>query len=160
MSLFPKQTLHKQINDNKKVEKINQRASQRRRLISGTMLGFAAVCIVQMLGLSQLDVALKVSLYAFAVSIPFHTMEFFDRMAEERYGIGINLPFRQDFMATALLISLVGVIGLFWHFSLVIAILFVGTTFTCFGMHALYLNALEKARDIALPRPNNEGRRG
>jgi hypothetical protein len=94
--------------------------------ICGALIGVAIVSVIELLGLPNLDRALTVALYCFAISIPSLTYYMMtvllDAAAERasRYPLYNAMAFFIGILA-----SLTGVASLFVHFSYKLGLLFI-----------------------------------
>ena len=125
---------------------INKRVIEDDKLLCGALLGINVVAVVELVGVNQLDAALKVAVHCFAVSIPLLVLHILARINEsqnkyhtESGGYFYLVTFFSPF------ISLAGIGAFFWHFSPTVGLLFIVT-----GVFALvaffgYTTELEKA---------------
>lgn len=94
--------------------------SRRTKIIFSGIVGFASIAMVQLLSLrlDSLDIALTISLYSFAISLPFSTMILLLSFFKENYKKSIpESKIFITFVALVALIFLFGVAALFFHFD-------------------------------------------
>lgn len=154
LRILPKRPTPKRV-----VEQAEHHPRQYRRLIAGGLAAFSGVCVVQMLGLSSLDLVLKVSLGCFALATPLLVRELVDLQAEERHEITVDRDSRLNATSTGLTFPLVGVSGLFFHFALWAGLLFTASCFWGLWSHMRYLTALsEEAKRLEKENQSEESK--
>ena len=96
------------------------------RLIYAGLLGLAATATVQLLEKDELDVSQLVAIYAFAAAIPFLTVGLVTDYARRS---GTEVPhWRDDIGKVAVLLAVVGLGAVFFHFGVGPGVVFaVGT---------------------------------
>lgn len=129
----------------KVVEKAEKHPREYRKLISGGAAGFAGISVVQLLGVGHLDPSLIVAVCAFAVSLPLLVKDLLDAQAEERHEITVNADTQLNITSFGLTAAMLGAGGIFWHFSLLIGLLFVLVSFGAIWAHSSYLSTLSEA---------------
>lgn len=114
----------------------SEKASKENRLLCSGALGISVVAVVQLLQLSSLDTPLVVALYAFAAAIPLTamvvyvtTLEIDNQAAAKPEWLFLVLTL------LGLVVSLVGVGALFFHFDFIQCAGYIGWTFI--GVSAL-----------------------
>lgn len=126
------------------VEEAKPQPREYRKLVSGGLAGFSGVCVVQLIGSNQLDFALQVSLYAFAVAIPLLVKDLLDAQIEERHGIVVDLQSKITAISFGIFTSMIGISGIFWHFSKWIGIVFLASCFLSAISHNKYFDKLSE----------------
>ena len=116
------------------------------RLICTALLGVSIVSVVEFVGRTDLDLPLRVSLYCFAVAIPFLTA----------YLMVLNVSSRIEHIAgkwylnalgiSAILGALAGVGAVFWHFSRIIGLVFIACSIIGFFVWIIFEESVRKAR--------------
>jgi hypothetical protein len=103
----------------KKLTETDRAIKRKTEIMAATLVGLGVIALVQMLGVQSVDVSLKVSIYSFAVSIPSLSAVFLALRDEVTSG-----PVEQRFtifygvlLFTGYLSSLIGLGGLFFHFT-------------------------------------------
>lgn len=129
---------------NRVVEKSEPHPRAYRKLMSGGLAGFSGVCVVQLLGLSNLDLSLKMALCSFGLAIPLLVKDLLDAQAEERHEIMINSASRLDATGYGLVFSLIGIGLVFWHFAWWILLPFAASCLWSLWSHLSYLGDLSK----------------
>jgi hypothetical protein len=97
-------------------------------------LGAEVVAFTQLLGRDQLDIPLTVSLYCFALSLPFLVLGimlfiFASRARLPDRGIAGRVLLLSHLLG--LLPAFIGLVSLFCHFSALAALLFAGSSVAC-----------------------------
>jgi hypothetical protein len=108
------------------------RGAQALKIILGTLGGLSIVAVIQLMSLDTIDLPLTTSLYAFAVAIPSTGAIIF---ATQMAGVIISTKVDPSepmrflgfiFAVCACIAPLIGMAGIFWHFSRIIAVVFIG----------------------------------
>jgi hypothetical protein len=102
-------------------------------IMAGTLVGLGVIALVQMLSVQSLDVPLKVSLYSFAVSVPSLSAVFLalrDQGSLGRMGIAESrfATLHEVLLFIGYLGSVIGISGLFFHFTTYAGIIFVAAS--------------------------------
>lgn len=134
----------------KVIQKSEQKPHENRKLIIGGLTAFSGACVVQLLGLSHLDLSLQIALWLFALSLPLLIRDLLDIQEEDRHGISINLESRLIATTTGILGSVVGVAAIFWHFSQLAFLLFTISFFWCAWTHTSYSEKLREEADVMI----------
>src|SRR5687767_2171695 len=92
---------------------IDQAANRRVEIGAGALVGFGVIAIVQMLSIDRLDVPLKVAVFSFAVSVPFHAATFMCLLQESAFGFGISSRFLVVALLVGNIASILGIGALF-----------------------------------------------
>jgi hypothetical protein len=95
------------------------------RLSITALLGVGVISVVQLLGATTLDDSLRFSLYCFAVAIPFLSAYLQVLSFDPRRKHFPGRWYVATFSALGPLVSLMGLGGIFWHFSRRIGLLFI-----------------------------------
>jgi hypothetical protein len=108
----------------------HRRTNIETEVMSGALVGLGVIAIVQMLSVPSLDVPLKVSLYSFAISIPFLTVAFLCARIETGVDFRSNHPLVSLAFGSCVgfgnLSSLAGISALFFHFMNYAGFIFIG----------------------------------
>ncbi len=132
----------------KVIQKSEQKPRENRKLIIGGLTAFSGACVVQLLGLSHLDLSLQIALWLFALSLPLLVRDLLDVQEENRHGISINLDARLTATTAGILGSVAGVAAIFWHFSLVAFSLFTISAIWCAWTHTSYSEKLREEVEV------------
>jgi hypothetical protein len=121
------------------------------------LLGVSVVGVMQLLQVPQLDLPLYISVIAFAVAIPMLTYGVYQVRWLQQYRYHIPSPWIDGMGWFAMLASLLGLIGIFWHFWWVAGTLFILCGSAVFVFALVFSSAIEKAnaeanRDSEEPR--------
>ncbi|HET6979068.1 MAG TPA: hypothetical protein VFI24_22230 [Pyrinomonadaceae bacterium] len=116
---------------------------QMKKAASGAFVGLGVISVIQMLGVSSLDVTLRISLCSFAVSIPSLTALFICTMLEDFYEFSTTNAFLRTVTVIGYLSTLIGISGLFCHFAYYAGIIFITGTLVGFLAVSLYDNKLQ-----------------
>ena len=102
------------------------------RLIYAGLLGVSAGTVIQLLDQAELDIALQVACFCFAIAIPFLAVGL---IADHARRAGRTIP--GDVEVVALLgafLAIVGFIALFFHLGAWLGIAFSVCAFFCLGL--------------------------
>jgi hypothetical protein len=132
-----------------KLVKTNDKYSHEKQLLWGGISGLASVAIIQMIGQPKLDTALSVSLFAFAISIPFLVFCILAEILRRRflYTSVTNPWYLNSCNFLGISTGVIGLAGLFWHLSwqASIVFLFSGLLVICFaGMFYNFQSSINK----------------
>ncbi len=112
----------------------------------GALTGICIIAVIQFISLPSLDGALKVSVYCFAVSLPLLTFSLLSL-------VGSTNKVHSDFMwyfwvafILGPLGSLVGIAGLFFHFSWRAGLIFSALAITCLCLYQAQRRVLRRIR--------------
>jgi hypothetical protein len=95
---------------------------------SGALLGASVVAVLAMLSVSNLDRALSVSLYCFGITIPLLAYFLEALVLGSLAGISEVPTFHIGILLIAVLLFIVGLNAVFWHFSKNAGIMFMFLT--------------------------------
>src|ERR1700675_4379748 len=106
------------------LEKKDKNAIKLLEAMAGGLIGVAVIAVFHLLGLPSLGKSLTVSLYGFAISIPLLSFNILAFIAESGYAYYENIWYHPLSFFLGALASLVGIGGLFFHFSIKLGVLF------------------------------------
>jgi len=115
------------------------------RLMFSGLLGVSIVAVVQIVGRTELDFPLLVSLYSFAVAIPFLAALVWIIMVTETVPGG-NAWYYGFLAAIGSLGSLFGIGAIFWHFSKAIGAVFVVCSLLGVCVFIAFTGRVERAK--------------
>lgn len=128
-----------------KRRKVNEEKRKRLQLINTSLIGFCAVAITQILTLENLDIFLTISMYCFALSLPFLVARFFQLLEESYHKYTINVWYNSLITVVAMVVPIVGIGAIFLHFSWTISIVFLLGVIIAFLIFVDFLAKIETA---------------
>jgi hypothetical protein len=126
---------------------IDKDVNKRMEVISGALIGVAAIAVVETVGITQLDWPLTVSLYSFTISIPLLSLAFLSLMDESGYEYTVGDSWHVGAWLAGTLFSFVGLAAVICHHSFVATVLFAVLSFVGVivgNIHAAMLREVNK----------------
>jgi uncharacterized protein involved in cysteine biosynthesis len=116
--------------------KIDQADNRQIETVSGALIGVGVVVVTQLLRFDSLDWPLTVSLFSFTISLPCLSIILLNLLHESRYTYFASIWYNNLIQQAGGWLSLIGMIGIFWHLSVWAGILF--TLLGCAGFLAFW----------------------
>lgn len=128
----------------KKVDKSYTTESQ---VMAGALIGIGVISLIQLLsvGVGQLDLPLKISLYCFSISIPFLSAYWLNSREASHHEYYVDAWYDTLAVVLGSIGSITGICGLFWHFSWVMGVTFLAVILLGLISYVKYSDELEKA---------------
>jgi hypothetical protein len=105
-------------------QKIDKADNRRMQGVAGGLVGVAVIAVFQLLTLSSLDKRLTVSLYCFATSIPLLSFFVQSKVAESWYTNSVSFWYTVLPLLIGATIWFVGLAAVFFHFSIIVGLIF------------------------------------
>jgi hypothetical protein len=114
-------------------------------LITTGLLGVDVLAVFTFLTMNEIDRSVTISLYAAAIAIPFLTLLILTTLVEERYQYYVTPRYIAFAEILGIFSSIVALGAIFWHFSWIVALIFVLTCIVASVFLMRFANEMKKA---------------